>query len=181
LKFRINDRWANQLTVAGLRIIERSAEKVAVLNQKHADAAAAIGRRADSYRPTPDSGVPVFGKEGAKNVFLSGLWSELTGAGFVPAQAHVLKSGGQGQSGYTMLTLVVEMTRGQSEEAPEITNGVTSVIADLLASTWGFAHVWANPPREDGKIVHTINLSHRGEGAAAAKLEYYSGLWRTVV
>ena len=51
-------------------------------------------------------------------------------------------------------------------------------VAEFFAlSKWGYAHVWANPPKPDGAIIHTVNLSHRSDEAAQGQLVFDNGLW----
>jgi len=177
LKVRTNERWRDDLQQAGLHFVRRTAEKEQRLEQKHIAHAESVGRAAYAIRQTADSGVPVFGKNGIQFVSLRQLHGELTQrAGYQRVGGHVLEKGN-----FDMLTLVLEYEYGpiSNGNSTPIPPTAQSIIARLLATQrWGFTHVWANPPGPDGRIVHTVNVSHReNDKPAIGDLIFLDGFW----
>ena len=181
LRFRVNGKWGVWFEVAGLRIIERSAEREVALVNKNAAEAELFDRNPEAIRENCIySGSPVFGKDGAKNVCLRQTWKELEDAWFVATQAHVLRESREYSS---ILTLVVEMKQGQVGSS--IPTQAMALISGLLYDVWKFAHIWANPPKPEIGTVHTITVlcrldprSINGDTVVVNHLLYFSGLWK---
>lgn len=177
VKIRVNERWRDSLKNAGLHIVRRTPEKEAELEQRHTEHAESVGRQAHVIRQVADSGVPVFDKNGIQFIGLCQLHGELTKAGYQRVGGHVLEKATTG--GFVMLTLVLEYSQTASNNSTPIPPAAQPVIARLLATRrWGFTHVWANPPDADGKIVHTVNASHREDDKPAiGNLIFMDGFW----
>lgn len=152
VKTRVNKRWMACLEEAGVRWQRRDDEAI---KQRHVDEAEKLGRKPDAFRQTPDSGVPVFGKEGASSVSVDRLLDELAAGGYRLTDVHMYQRP-QDQPNMANLTLQFQH-RAEAEKVIDL----PAPVRDLVGSTWEFAHVWANPTKPDGSTPHTVNLSHR--------------------
>jgi hypothetical protein len=171
--------WFAKVEVDYLTKADRRAREA----QRVADAEK-LGRKAycsrlkgASDRPEDaDSGCPVFGATtgGLKKVDVRNLEAELRQAGFHMAEATVRVT--DGQKGQPMnATLVLAFTNDE-EEDPDFSSWVE--FNRLVAPTFAFVHVWANPKQADGTVVHTVNCLSRQEGAKADyALRYANGDW----
>ena len=167
-KANINPRWAAQFKALGIPEKHPDFQRQ---NETHAADAARVGREAYAVRANiADSGVPVFGKNiGLQNCIVVEPLSTLM-QGYRLTDIHLFQRRDKG----AMSVLVVTFEEGS--EGAEITLPLD--IAKFFAlSNWGFVHVWANPPKEDGTVVHTVNLSHKSMEAAKQQLLFADGLW----
>lgn len=167
LKTRVNSKRLERLLAAGIRWKERNES---ALDQRHAAQAAALDRKATAIRSKPDSGVPVFDKNGLQNVEGRNLLPELRNAQFRIQDIHLYQKEDE-----EMATLVVVLE--QRDQSSIVTKEQLIALGDEFGTRWGHVHVWANPPQEDGNVVHTINCAHRLEGKPAARILYDGGLW----
>jgi len=169
LKANINERQAERMLALGVQEVKQDE---AAKEQKHAAHAEAHGRDAYRYRQVADSGVPVFGKAGAQNVSVEAAWRDLL-AVYKIVNVHIRARRDQNR---WMRVLVVVFAR-EGEEA--VNEPVKNALREFYGvSSWGFCHLWVNPPQEDGTVVHTVNLSHKGEMALAkSRLLLASGRW----
>lgn len=167
IRFRVNQKWVAKLREAGVRTQPlRWLQK----EQKHVRQAERLSRKPYRLRNIADSGVPVFGPDGISRVSMEGLLEYLISVDYRIADAHLLRTIKKAQQ---MGILVLVLSRQQ----PAIELPFFSLLSPLLSSSWGYAHIWANPPQEDGKVVHTVNLSHRLETPPELELWFDDGLW----
>ena len=171
VKFRVNDRWTRRFRALGIKEADRRFESD---DARHASEAESIRRKADRYREVPDSGVPVFGKEGALDVTLSGIWRELLQAeGYGIAEVHLEPA----REARYMTTLVITLIHGETPSADVPAGIVEGVESFFDTASFGFVHVWANPPKPDATVVHTVNASHRKDEKPKQTLRFNNGLW----
>lgn len=172
-KFSINESWRQKFMALGVLLKQPNFAKKEAKHVAHAEA---HGRDAFRYRQVADSGVPVFGPDGLQMVSLAELVKELAEK-FKVVDIHILpKLPKPGQSVNPMSMLVVSF----SHEGQTVNNEKAFwLLMDLLnASCWGKVHVWANPPQEDGRVVHTVNSAHREENHDPQRvLRFAEGLW----
>jgi hypothetical protein len=165
VKANVNPKWAKKLTELGVPVKHPDFEK---LDQKHAEDAETHGRKANAIRDIADSGVPVFGKSGISDISVAQLVVELAMLGFMATDCHIFQRRDQG----VMNVLVVTFEKKVTEFV------LSDEIEQLFAkSRWGFIHVWDNPPKKDGTVLHTINLSHRSDEKAEQELRFSGGLY----
>ena len=168
LKANINPKWAQRFIALGIPVkkpdfAKREADHVAHA-QDH-------GRQAYAVRKDiANSGVPVFGKEGATcGVSVVQLIDELS-AEMRVTDVHLFQKSMERDPRGVMSTLVVTFAKEGKEVIPP------AVLDFFGISKWGFAHIWANPPK-DGVVVHTVNLAHRADEKAEHELRFADGLW----
>lgn len=150
VKCNTSHKRADALANAGVRVQSADWQK---REQQHIAQAQAHDRQAHRYRQVADSGVPVFGTEGLQDASVAGLRQEL-GKEYGLKDVHLLP---HRDKQVTILVLVFE----KGAEAMRISPAVEALIEKITGSTYGFVHVWANPPQQDGKVVHTVNCTHR--------------------
>ncbi len=171
VKFNINPDWTQQFEQAG--IPRRSPNEVA-LEEKHIAQARQMDRKAYRFRDIADSGVPVFGPQGVSEVSISGLLTELVQKGGYQPQGVHIRTRTQKKFDVLVIPFVKE---AQSENSTTLSEKAVELLRRFLRiSCWGFAHVWANPP-EEGRVTHTVNLSHREEKPPKYHLQFNHGLW----
>lgn len=173
VKFRVNQNWKEELTEVG---VDFRNSDFGSRDRKHIDQAHSIGRQAFRIREaTPDSGTPVFGPDKA------GLQGICPLPGIRPHPEH----------GYKLTMVFLEPTRenhgmyslvlilDKNGRRADVSQELVDKIVEFVSPPWGHCHVWANPPRvNDGKIIHTLNFSHRLPGKKPALLLLFnSGLW----
>lgn len=169
LKANINERQADKFLGLGVSEIKQDEQAKEV---KHVAQAEEHGREAHRYRQVADSGVPVFGKNGAQSVSVEMALQELLVA-YKFINVHLRARRDQNR---WMRVLVVVLARdGERTVGDALLNALREF---YCVSSWGFVHVWANPPQEDGQVVHTVNCSHKEEVATAkSNLRLADGLW----
>ena len=157
-KTNVNKNWSKRLKELGVQLKNPDFE---AKEKKHIDHAKRFGREPFKFRgEIADSGVPVFGKDGLKEVSLYELLQELsTIYNVVDIHLRPTKPGGNPH----MEVLVVSFSDG--EEFVGNTDAFQELMRFLASSCWGHVHVWANPPQDDGRIIHTVNSAHRQDGA----------------
>jgi hypothetical protein len=167
-KFNINDRWRDRFMALGIKEKTRDVQADTAKHEAHA---AQFGRDAHRYRQVADSGVPVFG-EGLQGVSLFDLLKELPTV-YEVVDIHI-KPRSDGKP--NMSVLVISFSNGKPTSAN--TEAFDELLRFLASSCWGFCHVWANPPQEDGRVIHTVNSSHReADQKAKQVLHFADGLW----
>lgn len=173
VKFRTNQNWEKELTEAGVSF--RNPNFVS-RDKEHIDQAHNISRQAFHIREDmPDSGTPVFGPNKA------GLQGICPLQGIRPSPEHGYKLTvvflEPTRENHGMYTLVLALEKGGRRT--DISQELVDKIVEFVSPPWGHCHVWANPPRvNDGKIIHTLNFSHRLPGKKPALLLLFnSGLW----
>ena len=161
IRIMINPSWFRKLDNAGVRMGLTSS--LAERDAKHAE-------EAKKYHRKDTSGVRVFGqrKEGLQDATPSNILAELSKAGYGIKETHL-----EGSRNENMATFVVNIERGSPGSS------LSEPAKQLLASYWKHTHVWANPPKEDGKIVHSVILIGRHERLPEnpKKLTFHHGLW----
>lgn len=192
LKGGIHRRWQDRFRNAGAL---EAARDDRALQRQHGEEARALGRGANTYRPMADSGTPVFTdehrnpalakgqrKHGVSDVTLDGMIADLFRRGFRVADIEMFKTAAQ--SGGPMQTLKVGLHLAEDDECAL---GRSLAADDLIIefferAAWRFCHVWVNPPKPDGQILHTVNVVHRepNEGTAAHRLIFADGFWGLV-
>lgn len=172
VKFNINPNWAQKFEEAG---ISRGFPSEVSLEEKHISQAQQVNRDPYRFRETADSGVPVFGPQGVSEVSISRLLGELQERGYQPRGVHI-----RTRSRKKFDVLVVPFSgRVPEENSTTLPKKAFELLREFLKlSCWGFVHIWANPPDEKGKIVHTVNLSHREPQESPQWTLYFNhGLW----
>lgn len=96
------------------------------------------GIRAVEKDDPGDSGTPVFGRPGLKDVTLAPLREELERAGFALANVHTFAN----KTGKQVLVLGYHI----GGEPVALRADQQAFISRSWAMDWGFAHVWANVP-----------------------------------
>lgn len=170
LKDRINRKKVEVLEKAGVREKKRDEEK---LDAKHVAEAESLDRQPQAYRDKADSGVPVFGKDGAKDVMVEDVWATLERVGYTATDAHFYRQDKDAQSG--MATLVVEFMLGEHDE---IDDKVAVACEASFKGKRKFVHVWSNPPKPGIGPTCTVNCSHPQEDQLPrARLVWDEGFW----
>ena len=169
-KFNLNKTWTERLTRLGVPIKEQDFVAKEAMHVAHAEK---HGRGAYVIRKNvADSGVPVFGEEGLVNVSLYEVLKELVDE-YEIVDIHIQPRRDRNRQ---MNVLVVSFSHG--ENAVTNTEALQELLDFLSSSCWGYCHVWANPPQDDGKVVHTVNSSHRKENKQPERiLRFDEGLW----
>ncbi|MDP3882497.1 MAG: hypothetical protein Q8Q48_00360 [Candidatus Staskawiczbacteria bacterium] len=170
LKANINERQAEKFLRLGVPEVQQDEQ---AKDQKHAAHAVAAGRDAHRYRKdAADSGVPVFGKDGAQNVSVEMSLCELL-AVYTIVNIHIRAR--RDQNRWMRVLVVVFAKEGENVATEPVKNSLREFYG---MSSWGFCHIWANPPQEDGTVVNTVNLSHKDEAnEATLSLRLNDGLW----
>ncbi|OGZ92568.1 MAG: hypothetical protein A2549_03150 [Candidatus Staskawiczbacteria bacterium RIFOXYD2_FULL_37_10] len=171
-KFNLNGKWRDKLLELG---VPEKDPDFGAKEAKHVAHAQQFGREAYAIRKeVADSGVPVFGKEGIQNVSLYETLQDLL-AEYEVVDIHIRPR----RDGTRWISvLVINFSHG----GRSISNqpALDTTLEFLSSSCWGFCHVWANPPQDDGRIVHTINSSHREvDKQPELVLRLNGGLWST--
>ncbi len=167
VKANINPNWFKRFTDLGIPV------KVADFAKREADHVAdakRVGREAHVIRKDiADSGVQVFGKDGVRDVLMVEPLDTMLRE-YRVTDMHIFQRKDKG----VMNVLTITLEEGVNGPRVELPLDVAKFFA---MSKWGYCHVWANPPKEDGVIIHTVNLSHRGDEAASQQLIFDDGLW----
>ena len=174
VKFNVNPKWQERLI--GVDVPLRTPDDSA-LELKHMFHALSVGRNPfESREETADSGIRVFGKEGAQNVSINGLFGELCGYGYSPSKVHIRI---RNDKKFNVLVIPFVKPDDENHNTVSVTGQrIMGLIRELLNVSWGYVHVWDNPPQANGQIVHTVNLSHRDVGKSPEKsLHFQKGEW----
>lgn len=168
-KFRVNPNWYERLLRSGIEL--RRISPQGKREMKHIMHAKKYRRAPYRFRGMADSGTPVFGKEGLPNVGLSQVWSEILSSGYGVKEIFLSPRAGE-----PMATLTVVLQQKGGFFGPRINR--RELYRFMFATSFGFAHVWANPPQENGLIVHTVNLVQRiPQKEPSVFLTFNKGLW----
>ena len=169
-KFNLNKTWRERLLALGVPEKQPNFEAKEAEHVAHAQQ---YGREAYAIRKNvADSGVPVFGKEGIQSVSLYETLQDLL-AEYEVVDIHIRPR----RDGTRWISvLVINFSHG----GRSISNqpALDETLEFLSSSCWGYCHVWANPPQDDGRVIHTINSSHREEEKQPERiLRLANGLW----
>lgn len=176
LKPKVNPHWFGLLAKEIRQLpAGRKEEKI----KQHIAQAECLGRDAFALRQgIEDSGSPVFGKKGAEFVNPSNLLQEFLEEGYLLTNIH-----GRPARNQPMWILIMGFSRQIERIDSSLLKLMESdlakaVLGVILGSVWYYCHIWANPPDEKGRIVHTVNLAHRHPPETPAKkLRFAKGLW----
>jgi hypothetical protein len=169
VKFNLRPKWAQRFEEAG---IPRHFPWETDLEAKHIRQAKEFGREPYRFREIADSGVPVFGPEGVSDLSISDLLRELEQAGYKLQDVHIRTR----QKKFDVL--VIPFSREIPEGNLTLSEKASQLLKEFLEVCWGLGHIWANPPDDQGRIVHTLNLSHRKpEGIPRWRLRFEGGIW----
>lgn len=173
MRFNINPYWRRRVEAVG---VKRKLTNWRGIEEKHVAHAERFRRNPYRFREVADSGVPVFGpKEGISHVSLLELREELAEKGFLIQDMHL-----QPHRDRKMDILVITLSCQKPGMTP-FPSGTLSIFQEFLNSSYRFVYVWVNPPDEDGKVVHTINVSPREpEQTPLRQLHFNNGLWAVV-
>ncbi len=95
IKAPVSGYWLDKLVEAGIEIAVRRAPECQALEAEHAAAAKEIGRNPNRFSENrADSGTPVNGRNGFRDVNLSAIRFDLESAGYTLANVHLLQKGG---------------------------------------------------------------------------------------
>lgn len=178
LKPKVNPYWFGMLAdEIPLISEERKEEKI----QAHITQAKKLGREAFTLRKTiEDSGTSVFrGMKDDEFVSISELLQELLDEGYFLTNIH-----GKPAQNKPMWVLTIGFFRKVEQMDHSVLKLIESdlakaVLGVILGSVWQYCHIWANPPDEKGRVIHTVNLAHRHQQETPAKkLKFYKGLWK---
>lgn len=167
LKFSIAPQRAIELELAG---VERRPADWVQREEQHLAHARTHGREPYRYRDVADSGVPVFGKEGLILCSVQSAWDEMIDKGYYLVDLHIIQ-----RRDRKMDILVLSLSKNGAK-LPFPSPRAEEMIRSLIGSGWGYVHVWANPPQEDGTVVHTVNCVHRNQ-TRRVQLSFENGLW----
>jgi len=172
VKFNVNPNWAQKFEEAG---IPRRFPSEVTLEEKHIAQAQQVNR--DPYQlrnDIADSGSQVFGPKGVSEVSIFQLLEELREKGYQPQGVHI-RTRREKKFDVLVIPFLCGIPDENSTSLPE--KALERLREFLKLSCWGFVHIWANPP-EKGKIVHTVNLSHREpQKSPQWNLCFNHGLW----
>ena len=171
IKLRLNKNWTKKLLLAG--IDWKKGTPFRDRDRRHEVEAEKLHRKAYRYRNNiADSGVPVFGSTGISQVSISGIATTLYKKRYNVVAVHLEKGRGQGMNVLILTFRLRDRKISLSKEAIGFLN-------EFSSSCWGHVHIWANPPQENGKVIHTVNLAHRQpEESPKFQLIFDNGLWR---
>mgnify|MGYP001562878806 CR=1 FL=1 len=171
LKINVNPRWKEQFMRAGVPVRVKTRERELQVREKHIEEAKEFGRIGFPYRTdVPDSGTAIFGKDGAKDVEVVHLLTDLLKAGYKLAEVAI-----EERELKHLPVLIVSFRKETGNRIPE---DVINTLVEFLGGSWEFVHIYANPYRPDGTIVHTVNAAHRRpEFTAKHMLVFADGLW----
>lgn len=162
VKFNVNEKWEARLKKVGVLL---KTPDEAALELKHMFHALEVGQNPFAFRQQiADSGVPIFGKDGEKDVSINGLFAEFRSSGYFPSGVHIRRR--EDKKFNALVVPFVKLASGNNTITGET---VMDLIEEFIAVSWGFVHIWDNPPQEDGRVVHTVNLSHRDVDKAPQK------------
>jgi len=171
VKFNINPNWAQTFEQVG---IPRRFPSEADLEEKHIRQAQEMDREPYRFRDIADSGVPVFGTQGASEVSISGLLEELPQEGYRPQGVHIRTR----KKKFDVLVIPFSRLASEGNSTFLPTKALELLREFLKLSCWGFVHVWANPPDGQRRVVHTLNLGHREPDQSPKwNLCFNHGLW----
>jgi hypothetical protein len=167
VKVSVNSKWEERFR--GVGVLVKTPDE-ATLELKHMFHALSVNQNPYGVRPqTADSGTPVFGKEGATDVSLVGLFQGLRDQGYIPGGIHIRTRGEK------KLNVLVIPFIFQGEQ--DVATPAMALSEEFISASWGFIHVWVNPPQEDGRVIHTVNVSHRSLEVSSKSLRYQKGEW----
>lgn len=186
LEPKVNPWWFGKLSQEiSLNFVSIDEEKRNKQAQEHIEQAERLNRRPFALRKNKEaSGTPVFGKNGAEFVALTELLQEFREEGYLLTEIH-----GEPAANPPMVVLTMSFSRHIEQIDPESDQAKTMlklmesdlakvVLRVILRSVWRYCHIWANPPDEKGRIIHTVNLAHRNPPEMPArKLRFAKGLW----
>ena len=147
------------LTKDGVRVVPYKSET----EEKHRQQAQEYGVDFYQYRQTlGDSGTAVFGKKGARFISVADLIIELMNAGYNITDCHIKEKADQSKVVVTTFTFTQEE---QEESDLFLDQKAADIVLNLLTTEriWGKVDVWANPPRQDGEVIHTVNCHSWGK------------------
>jgi hypothetical protein len=174
LMIKLNQNWERKMLDLGIPKKDRD---VSAEDAKHEAHAKAFGRDPFSVLDgIPSSGVAIFGKKGLEDISIFEAFKDLV-AVYKTVDIHI-RPQRKSEEKKWMSVLVISFS---NEEKDDQNPDVYQEILEFLASPcWGYVHIFANPPQEDGRIVHAINVSHRKPDAKPKfVLRLSRGLWAT--
>lgn len=177
LKVNVNPSWETRFFQAGIPL--RRPDEGA-LEMKHIIQALEAGRNPYAIRSEiADSGIPVFGKGGAQDVSVNGLFAELRNQGYLPTGIHIRT---RADKKFNVLVLPFIRIGGENSAIAITSSAVMRLVEQFLRTSWGFVHVWDNPPQPGTQtVVHTVNLSHRDVDRIPKKtLHFRQGEWSAI-
>jgi hypothetical protein len=104
------------------------------------------------FKKGPHSGSPVFrheGIDGLRRVVLPGLFDELRQDGYRLESIAWFASG-------QATVLQISFRKNMSDSGPEIE--MLNSVREFEHSSFAECYVWANPPKEGGTVIHTVNF-----------------------
>lgn len=168
LRINVSSQRAQNLELAGVprKVTSR-------VEREERNIAQAKEQGLDPYRhgEFAANGTPVFGKKkGLPMATVSCAFEELAASGWKVQDVHLTpRMDGKRD------TLVVRFQKGAELTLNPI---VRNMFLELLNASWGFVHVWTNPPGRDGSVLHTVNCVNQQPGfKTPCVLEFQAGLW----
>jgi hypothetical protein len=161
------------------RIVPQQKRNEQAIRERHRQQEMARYGEKGRFKKGPHSGSPVFrqaGIDGLRRVMIPELFDEMKRDG------HNLRSVVWFPIGTT--TVLQCLSRKNGNEAGsevEIEIEIPKSASELLHSSFEECYVWANPPKEDGTVIHTVNLKGardpHGEMFASYELLFVAGDW----
>jgi hypothetical protein len=166
----INDKRATELRKAGIREIEPDFEDQ---EKNHIADAKRLGRDPFGFnKAIAASGVPVFGSNGLNNVSVNELLNDLFYREYRAVDVHFFKR----KDNKVMYVLCMTFTWDEGDQREM--DPLPECVDQMMTNPWGYCHVWANPPKENGLVVHVVNLAHRERDKnPEGCLRLADGLW----
>jgi len=167
MKFRVNKKWTKRFFRVG---IEKTESFLSLKEKNHFSQAKKIGRNPYRYSEKPASGVPVFGREGLRQVGIKHLFRELIKKGYGIIEIHIEPTE---QGIMNLLVIVLE----QNGKKIVLSEKAIKLFENFLWVCWGHVHVWVNPI-QNGKVVHSVIFAHRNpQNSPNCHLRFRNGLW----
>lgn len=150
-KANINQNWVRRFEDLGVKEKERD---ILLEEARHTAHAEQFGRDAHRYRQVADSGVPVLGKDGGRNMSVSWVLQQLQES-YNFMGLHFLSTREGKPDMRVLVGVFADRSRG------DYSNSQLQLLKEFYRASFEHIHLWANPPKEDGTVVHTVNASHR--------------------
>lgn len=166
--------------------IEKKDHNEHALNRAHGEYAESLERNPHRFdKRRNDDGVPVFGKDGASDVGgMTEMIAEMRSCGYSLTNVHWfhrMKPDKRKQTFTHGAVLVFGFVLdNKTHNVNEKVTPGAELLKEMAGSVWQFAHVWANPPRVDGEVRHTVNCTGRQDGQGEKSknvIKFLEGLW----
>jgi len=158
--FKLSDSWTSRFEKF-LDVQRRSTRRQRQINDKNAAAAKKIGRNPNMRTTIVDSGSPVFGPKGVQGhrVWPCNIIADLSNAEYYLGKAEVCEK--QLTAGGVEHRLLLEFRLEGDVFAGTAMEFLGDLFNEFGEAAFNQLLVWANPRKEDGEVVHTLNFRGR--------------------